>query len=80
LVNWELVGHALPRQEPDTLFRKIQHGKGVWAPSIRYHKGVYYIYWGDPDYGFWRVQTTDPTGTWSKPELVMDDPNVGLED
>ena len=80
LVNWELVGHALPRQEPDSLFQKIQHGRGVWAPSIRYHDGEYYIYWGDPDIGFWRVHTKDPRGKWSVPELIMDDPNMGLED
>ena len=47
-----------------------RHGKGVWAPSIRYHKGEFYIYWGDPDFGIFMVKTKDPAGEWEKPVLV----------
>src|SRR5690242_12875046 len=36
LVNWELIGHALKRL-PSPHFDTVQHGGGVWAPSIRYH-------------------------------------------
>lgn len=70
LVNWTFVNHALPSVEPDSCFRKPQYGKGVWAPSIRYHKGTYYIYWGDPDYGIYRIKTKNPYGRWDAPELV----------
>lgn len=70
LVNWTFVNHALPSVEPDSCFRKPQYGKGVWAPSIRYHKGTYYIYWGDPDYGIYRIKTKNPYGRWDTPELV----------
>lgn len=70
LVNWSFAGNALPRVEPDSCFRRPQYGKGVWAPSIRYHEGVYYIYWGDPDYGIYRIKTKDPYGQWDAPELV----------
>jgi beta-xylosidase len=38
LVNWELIGHALQKQPPYEVFAKVQHGGGVWAPCIRYHK------------------------------------------
>ena len=51
LVNWELVNYALERQVPIDHFSKPQHGNGVWAPSIRYHEGENYIYWGDPEFG-----------------------------
>ena len=44
LVNWELIGHALLKQPPFDLFAKVQHGGGVWAPCIRFHKTEYYIY------------------------------------
>ena len=71
LVNWEIIGHALNRQQPDSLFGKPQHGKGVWAPSIRYHKGEYFIYWGDPDQGIMRVSARQPQGPWSQPECVI---------
>lgn len=54
LVNWEIVGHALRELTPKDVFDSTAHGMGVWAPSIRYHNGEYYIYWGDPDYGvYW---------------------------
>ena len=70
LVNWSLVNYALPIQEPEEFFDKAQHGKGVWAPAIRFHNGEFYIYWGDPDYGIYMIKAKDPKGRWSKPVLV----------
>ena len=51
LVNWRIINHVFRQQEPNTVFRKPQHGGGVWAPAIRYQNGEYYIYYGDPDFG-----------------------------
>lgn len=70
LVNWELIGYALQNQVPVEHFRTVRHGGGVWAPSIRYHNGEYYIYWGDPDFGIYMVKTKDPQGPWEDPVLV----------
>ena len=70
LVNWTLIGHALP-QYPDEAFDRPQPGKGVWAPSIRYHKGQFYIYWGDPDRGIYMVKAKNPAGPWEKPVLTL---------
>ncbi len=70
LVNWELVGHALPRLVPEDVFRTPQHGKGVWAPAIRHHAGKFWIYYPDPDFGIYVVIATDPRGPWSAPVLV----------
>ncbi len=70
LVNWRLANYALPALVPDSLFGRPQHGKGVWAPSIRYHDGLWYIYWGDPDQGIFMVRTADPLGQWEPPVLV----------
>lgn len=78
LVNWKLIGHAIERLEPQDVFSSVQHGNGVWAPSIRFHKGEFYIYWGDPDYGIYMVKTKDPAGKWSK--AVMVKPGKGLID
>ena len=71
LVNWEMIGYALQEQEPKEIFDKPQHGKGVWAPAIRYHKNEFYIYWGDPDLGIFMVKAKNPTGEWSKPVCVI---------
>lgn len=70
LVNWEIVNYALDRLVPEDFYSVPRHGKGVWAPSIRYHQGEYYIYWGDPDFGIFMVRTSDPCGQWSDPVMV----------
>ena len=70
LVNWKIVNYALKKVEPMEYYNEARHGKGVWAPSIRFHEGMYYIYWGDPDFGIFMVKTRDPYGEWDKPVLV----------
>ena len=79
LVNWEIVNYALGNLYEGDGNEAIlahysstpQHGNGVWAPSIRYHDGWYYIYWGDPDFGVFMVKTQDPAGEWTKPLCVI---------
>ncbi|HEY4108615.1 glycoside hydrolase 43 family protein, partial [Puia sp.] len=71
LVNWRIIGHALSRQEPGEVYDKPEHGDGVWAPSIRYFRGEFYIYYPDPDYGIYVVTARNPAGPWSKPVLVV---------
>lgn len=70
LVNWKIVNYALKKVEPVEYYNEARHGKGVWAPSIRFHEGMYYIYWGDLDFGIFMVKTRDPYGEWDKPVLV----------
>lgn len=70
LVNWKIVNYALKKVEPVEYYNEPRHGKGVWAPSIRFHGGMYYIYWGDPDFGIFMVKTRDPYGEWDAPVLV----------
>ncbi len=78
LVNWRIVGHALPRVEPGEHFKTPRHAQGVWAPSIREHDGHYYIFWGDPDFGIYQVRAPHPEGPWESPVLVK--PGRGLID
>ncbi len=72
LVNWQIIGHALQELRPREVFDSPQHGKGVWAPSIRHHGGEFYIYWGDPDYGVFMVKAKNPAGPWSEPVCVIE--------
>lgn len=78
LVNWQIIGHAISELNPTNVFNAPQHGKGVWAPSIRFHDGVFYIYWGDPDYGVFMVKSENPAAEWSKPICVI--PGKGMID
>ena len=70
MVNWSIIGHALLRQPPFEHFSKPQHGNGVWAPSIRYRNGEFYIYYPDPDFGIYLVKAKNAAGPWSEPVLV----------
>lgn len=78
MVHWELVNYALERLIPVEHYNSVQHGNGVWAPSIRLHGDTYYIYWGDPDFGVFMVKTKDPMGKWDEPVLVI--PGKGIID
>ncbi|MEC3876945.1 glycoside hydrolase family 43 protein [Chryseobacterium salviniae] len=72
MVNWNLVNYAVEDVLPAEYFSVPRRGDGIWAPSMRYHKGEYYIYWGDPDFGIYMVKTKDPLMKWEKPVLVME--------
>lgn len=78
LVNWRIINHALKKQIPEEIFDIPQHGKGVWAPSMNYRNGEFYIYYPDPDYGIYMIKTKDPAAEWSKPVLVF--PGKGIID
>ncbi|RYY48128.1 MAG: glycosyl hydrolase 43 family protein [Chitinophagaceae bacterium] len=70
LVNWTLIGYVLQKQFPLEVFSKVQHGNGVWAPSIRYHNNEFYIYYPDPDYGIYLTKAKNILGPWSMPVLM----------
>lgn len=70
LVNWRLVAYALPRLVPEDVFAVPRHGKGVWAPSLRWRAGTFHIFYPDPDFGIYVVTAADPRGPWSAPTLL----------
>jgi len=70
MINWQLIGHAVTQLPPLDVYAKPRHGDGIWAPSIRYHKGEFYIFYGDPDYGIYMTKSKNPEGPWSPLALV----------
>lgn len=57
-VEWRMVDAALPDTVPGYGQQEAcPAGCGVWAPSIRYHNGRFYIYYGDPDQGIYCVRS-----------------------
>ena len=81
LINWKIIGHGV-QQLPDALYTYARrkenelnynlprHGKGVFAPCIRYHDNLFWIFWADPDAGVYMIKAKKPEGPWSKPHLV----------
>ncbi|MCS0599077.1 glycoside hydrolase family 43 protein [Massilia agri] len=78
LVNWTLVGHALPKLVPEQHFAVPRTGAGVWAPSLRHHDGKFWIFYPDPDHGVYVVTAADFAGPWSEPHLLL--PGKGIID
>ena len=70
LVNWTISGYALNKMVPEERFNTMQHGNGIWAPSIRFHNNEYYIYVGDPDAGLYMTKAKNPAGPWDTLKLV----------
>ena len=81
LVHWTIVGHVVDRLTMDPRYSMVggnRYGKGVWAPSIRKHDGLFYVYFPTPNEGIFVSTATSITGPWSDPAVVIAQP--GLED
>ncbi len=78
MVNWELIGHALPALVPSERFAVPRHGDGVWAPCLRYHDGKFWIFYPDPDHGIFVTTAERFDGQWSAPKLLL--PGKGIID
>ena len=42
LLNWQLIGHGLTRSSQLNI-RTVEPSAGVWAPTIRFHGGKFYL-------------------------------------
>ncbi len=76
LVHWEQLGHVLDRESLLPL-EKASPSSGIFAPTIRYHDGLYYmitthvnIMFGSGKTGNFIVHAADPAGPWSEPVWV----------
>jgi beta-xylosidase len=70
LVNWTIIGHAL-RHVPHPRYADVQPGCGVWAPSLRFHDGKFWIFFPTPDEGIYVITASHPAGPWSEPHLLQ---------
>lgn len=70
LVNWVQVGNALTRPSQVEL-HSVPSSGGVFAPTIRYHNGRFYmVTTNDTLHRNFYVYTDDITGEWSEPHYV----------
>ncbi|MHA4868890.1 glycoside hydrolase family 43 protein [Duganella sp. PWIR1] len=56
----------------------LRYAGGVWAPSIRFHNKLFYVYWATPGEGIFMSSASDPAGPWSEPVMVL--AGAGYED
>lgn len=70
LVNWKQIGHVLTRKSQVAL-EKINSSGGVFAPTIRYNGGKFYmVTTNDTTHKNFYVYTDDIYGEWSEPVEV----------
>jgi alpha-N-arabinofuranosidase len=71
LVNWKQIGNCLTRPSQLPL-AKVWPTGGIFAPTIRYHDGTFYVSVTivGPDGGNIIVTTKNPAGEWSEPVRV----------
>jgi alpha-N-arabinofuranosidase len=88
LVNWQLIGHALERDSQFDM-RGQQISQGIYAPTIRYHDGLFYLInttvaTKTTKGGNFIMTATDPAGPWSDPiwlpEVPGIDPDIFFDD
>jgi xylan 1,4-beta-xylosidase len=84
LINWKSLGHVLvtPKQLP---LYKQQTSRGIYAPTIRYHDGTFYVITTLVDVrGNFIVTAKNPAGPWSDPILLPEvggiDPDIFFDD
>lgn len=89
LVNWELIGYGLhrPKQASGVVnLVDVQQNGGIHAPTIRYHKGLFYIIvtnvYSPKDKNKpgemvnFIITAKDPTGPWSDPHVIEGAPGI----
>jgi xylan 1,4-beta-xylosidase len=70
LVQWRQLGHCLSRVSQLPLEGAASWG-GIWAPTLRYHDGVFYLTTTNVSSGGNLIVTASgPEGPWSDPILV----------
>lgn len=72
LVNWDLAGYCMDRLDLGPAFRLEGgniYGQGIWAPCIRYHKGVFYIFSNVNGAGLQVFRSKSIKGPWERNQL-----------
>lgn len=83
LVNWTQTGHVLTRKN-QVMLEKINSSGGVFAPTVRFNDGRFYmVTTNDTTHQNFYVWTDDIHGEWSDPVYVDQggiDPSLFFED
>jgi hypothetical protein len=87
LVNWEIISHVIPRLEGVRAYDLdggVSYRNGVFAPSLRYHKGTFYVAVTPNGHGqnTFIYSARDVRGPWTAHELdrAAFDPGLFIDD
>ena len=72
LVNWELVGYCDAKLDLGPTYRLEGgniYGKGIWAPCLRYHDGMFYVFTNINGAGLMVYRSKSITGPWERNQL-----------
>lgn len=70
LIHWQQIGHCLTRDSQLPLAGVGSSG-GIFAPTLRYHQGIFYMITTNVSYGGnFYIFSDDPAGEWSEPHFV----------
>lgn len=76
LVNWTQIGNVLTTEEQLNL-KDTDHSQGIFAPTIRYNDGTFYVTTTNVTHGGNFVVTAeDPAGPWSEPYFIDNSPGI----
>ena len=68
LVNWEFAGNAVPdltQIGPALSWQQMdRYARGIWAGTLRYHEGRFFLFFGSPDEGFFMTSAAKAEGPW----------------
>jgi xylan 1,4-beta-xylosidase len=76
LVNWKQIGYALDRESQLDL-DDLEQSMGIFAPTIRYNTGTFYIVCTNVGKeGSFIITSERPEGPWSEPHWIKDAPGI----
>ena len=70
MVNWRYISQIYRRFNEPGWDANLHYAGGSWAPSIRYHSGLFYVYFCTPDEGLYMSTASNPAGPWAPLHLV----------
>ena len=70
MVNWRYASQIYRRFDEPGWNDNHHYAGGSWAPAIRYHNGLFYVFFCTPEEGLYMSTAEDPHGPWAPLNLV----------
>ena len=74
MVNWRIVSQLYDHLDYEGWNENRHFGGGSWAPAIRWHEGMFYIFFCTPDEGLFMTTAKDAHGPWAPLHCVKQVP------